>query len=195
MPNRIRSANARAAAQSYAPTPNGSTITYGLIAAALLLVGAFIAGAFFGADILSNPLLLAGMTIIAFFAGVVLRLWRQWEHARAFEVEYSNRSPEPNSAVGIGVPAQISSGAPQVAPLEMPKTVTFRSPFLLPGLDRPHPPGTFQVWERREPLDVSWNAFVLTKTIMLTGSGTIEALEVKASDLDKALRHDQAGQT
>jgi hypothetical protein len=169
-------------------------MTYGLIATALLLVGAFIAGGFFGVDVLSSPLLLAGMTILAFFAGVALRLWRRWEHARAFEAEYSHRSLA-SPAAATGGPAEISSGDTEVAPLEMPKTVTFRSPFFLPGLDRPHPPGTFQVWERREPLDVSWDAFVVTKTIMLTGSGTIEALDVKASDLDEALRRDRDGQT
>jgi hypothetical protein len=46
------------------------------------------------------------------------------------------------------------------------------------------------VWERREPLDVSWDAFLVTKTIMLTSGATVEALDVKAEDLAAAVDRD-----
>jgi hypothetical protein len=65
-------------------------------------------------------------------------------------------------------------------------------PFVLPGLDRPHPAGTFEVRERHEPLDVSFDASLVTRTIMLTGDGSTEALDVKADDLIEALRLDTA---
>ena len=70
--------------------------------------------------------------------------------------------------------------------------VTFRHPFILPGLDRPHDPGTFEVRVRRELLDVSWTAYLLTRTIMLTDWGAVEALDVRTEDLTEALRLDQA---
>jgi hypothetical protein len=69
--------------------------------------------------------------------------------------------------------------------------VTFRHPFTLPGLDRPHDPGTFEVHIRRERLDVSWAAYVLTRTIMLPDGGMLEALDVRTEDLAEALRLDQ----
>ena len=72
----------------------------------------------------------------------------------------------------------------------MIEQVTFRRPFTLPGLDGPHAPGTFDVQIRRELLDVSWTAYLLTRTIMLTRQGVVEALEVRTEDLLEALRLD-----
>ena len=69
--------------------------------------------------------------------------------------------------------------------------VTFRHPFTLPGLEAPQGPGTFEVHVRRELLDVSWTAHLLTRTIMLPNRGGVEALEVRADDLAEALRLDQ----
>ena len=181
MPNKLRRANAIAAAQVYAPRPNGSAITYGFIAAALLLVVAFLAGAFFGADITANPLALLGLTITAFGAGVALRMWRQMEHTRATSREYAKREPLATPAAAATTPAQ-----------EAQIWVTFAAPFLLPGLDAPRAPGHFKVRIRRETLDVSWAAFVETRTILLTGNRSVEALDVKTDDLEDALRRDRA---
>lgn len=69
--------------------------------------------------------------------------------------------------------------------------VTFRHAFTLPGLERPHEPGTFEVHVRRELLDVSWTAHRLTRTIMLSNRGGLEALEVRTEDLEEAIRLDQ----
>lgn len=69
--------------------------------------------------------------------------------------------------------------------------VTFRYPFALPGLERPHDAGTFEVHVRRELLDVSWTAHLLTRTIMLPNRGGVEALEVRTEDLAEALLLDQ----
>jgi hypothetical protein len=190
---RARAANATAAAQSYAPKPNGSTITYGLIAASLLLVVAFLAGGYFAVDIVANAWPLAGLTVLAFLAGGVLRFWRQKEHSGAIAREFAKRGPRfpqpapPSDAVG----SMSRAGYSDEEPTGGPEIVTFTSPFTLPGLDRPYPPGSYRVWERREPLDVSWDAFMVTKTIMLTSRGTVEALDVKAGDLAAALDRDR----
>lgn len=181
MPNKLRRANATAAAQAYAPKPNGSAVTYGLVGAALLLVATFLAGAFFKTDVTSNPLALLGLTVLAFVAGAALRIWRQMEHARATGREYEKREPLAEPAPTIDVPT------------DRPRQcATFAFPFILHGLDRPHPPGTFEIRIRKEPLDVSWAAFVETRTILLTGNGTVEALDVRAEDLEHAIRLDEA---
>jgi hypothetical protein len=190
---RARQANATAAAQSYAPKPNGSAFTYGMMAASLLLVVAFLAGAFFRVDVTSNGWALAGLAVVAFAAGGALRIWRRSEHSRAVAREFAIRGsraavPDPSPAGADGTGPAIGRG---IEPEQVPETVTFKLPFDLPGLGRLHPPGTFRVRERREALDVSWDAFVVTKTIMLTDRGTVEALDVRADDLAAALHHDQ----
>lgn len=68
--------------------------------------------------------------------------------------------------------------------------VTFRHPFILPGLDDPHPPGTFDVATEREALDVTWPAYRVTVTILLTDGGRVEAIGVTRNELDAALRRD-----
>jgi hypothetical protein len=73
--------------------------------------------------------------------------------------------------------------------------VTFSHAFLLPGLDRPHRPGSFDVVVEREALDVSWPAYRLTLTIMLTNDdGSREAIDVTRDDLNAALLRDSEGQ-
>ena len=189
----VRVANARAAAQSYAPTPNGSTITYGVIAAALALVGAIIVGAFYRVDVFDGLWPIGLVTLAAFAGGVALRIWRRSAHERAFSAEYEVRSPTilpPAAQPPVDVLLSAGFEAVRAPPTT---TVTFRSPFLLPGLDRPHPPGTFEVHERREALDVSFDAAIVTRTIMLTGDGRTEALDVKADDLAAALELDTRG--
>ncbi|MDB5541454.1 MAG: hypothetical protein JWQ89_3181, partial [Devosia sp.] len=57
--------------------------------------------------------------------------------------------------------------------------------------DGPHEPGTFEVHVRRETLDVSWTAYLETRTIMLPERGGMEALDVKAEDLAAALKLDR----
>jgi hypothetical protein len=69
--------------------------------------------------------------------------------------------------------------------------VTFISTFELPGMDGPHAPGTFEVRETREALNVMWAASHITKRIMLRGHGIVEALEVSSADLDAALERDR----
>lgn len=68
--------------------------------------------------------------------------------------------------------------------------VTFHHPFMLPGFDRPHEAGSFDVRTEREALDVSWPAYRLAMTILLTDGAELRAVEVKRDDLDAALCRD-----
>jgi hypothetical protein len=73
--------------------------------------------------------------------------------------------------------------------------VTFSHAFLLPGFDRPHRPGSFDVLVEREALDVSWPAYRLTLTIVLTNDdGSLEAIDVTRDDLEAALLRDRERQ-
>lgn len=87
-------------------------------------------------------------------------------------------------------PAQ--AGEMAVAMPAPPRTVTFQAPFLLAGMDRPHQPGTFEIRETRRALDVSWDAYQISLSIMLVGGGATEALDVSAEDLQRALAADRA---
>lgn len=72
--------------------------------------------------------------------------------------------------------------------------VVFTRPFILPGMDVLHAPGTFDVVVEREPLDVPFPAFRLTTTILLSAGGTVEAWTVLQADLDAALAADREPQ-
>lgn len=70
------------------------------------------------------------------------------------------------------------------------RLVTFHHPFRVPGMDNDHPSGTFELRVSREPLDVSWEAYHETMTLMLTSGGLVEAIKVNTSDLEAALTKD-----
>jgi hypothetical protein len=77
-------------------------------------------------------------------------------------------------------------------PAAPPQTVTFRRSFMLPGLDRPHRPGTFALRETRTQLDVSWSAHVLSLSLILVDGAFTQVLDVSRRDLDDALERDAA---
>jgi len=89
---KLRQANARAAATKYAPRPDGSTLTYGLIAVSLLALGLALYGGFYAVDMFNQPipLVLAG-GLGAFGFGAALRFRRQRRHTVAYEAEYALR--------------------------------------------------------------------------------------------------------
>ena len=70
------------------------------------------------------------------------------------------------------------------------KSITFDHPFRIPGMDRDHPAGTFELRIAREPLDVWWEAYHETMTLILTSGGLVEAWNVKAAELEAALARD-----
>ncbi len=70
------------------------------------------------------------------------------------------------------------------------RRVTFRNAFLLPGMEKKHAPGQFDVQVTEEPLDVMWEGYHRTLTIMLTSGGLTEAIAVTETVLDEALARD-----
>jgi hypothetical protein len=59
-------------------------------------------------------------------------------------------------------------------------------------MDRPHRPGQCDLQVDEEPLDVMWNGYHRTLTLMLTSDGLMEAIVVSEADLDAALAADAA---
>lgn len=72
------------------------------------------------------------------------------------------------------------------------ESATFLHPFLLPGMERQHPPGTFEVWTEREAIDVSRPAYLQRMRILLTTSNGVESIGLRREDLDLALARDAA---
>ncbi len=73
------------------------------------------------------------------------------------------------------------------------RRVAFQNTFLLPGMDKAHGPGEFDVQIVEEPLDVMWEGYHRTLTIMLTSGAFTEAVAVTEAALDKALAEDSRG--
>ncbi len=71
------------------------------------------------------------------------------------------------------------------------RRVAFQKAFLLPGMDKTHAPGEFDVQVVEEPLDVMWEGYHRTLTIMLTSGGLTEAIGVTEAALDEALEKDR----
>lgn len=71
------------------------------------------------------------------------------------------------------------------------RKVTFSFPFQLPGMTEPHGPGTFEVVNDEEQLDVMWDARRSSLRIILTYPGREEALPVAAADLEASILQDR----
>ena len=95
MPETVRRANARAAAAIYAPRPDGSMLTYGVIAVSVLAMALVAVSGFYQIDMLSQPLPLVAAGIIAFIGGCAVRIWMKRRHTAAFEAEYARREGAP----------------------------------------------------------------------------------------------------
>lgn len=93
MPNVSRTRKAEEAAASYAPSPNGSALTYGLIAASLVFIGALVVGAFYAVDIIANPWPLVGTTGVVFLLGAAVRIWKRRVNRKAVATEYASSEP------------------------------------------------------------------------------------------------------
>lgn len=67
-------------------------------------------------------------------------------------------------------------------------TVSFRSPFTLPGLDRTYPAGTYEVVTDEEQLDLSFSAFRRIETrIRLTSGAETIYWPIAPADLERIL--------
>jgi hypothetical protein len=72
-------------------------------------------------------------------------------------------------------------------------TVVFKRPFSLPGFDRPHAPGTFQVKTDEESLDASFGAWRRVATnVILIDRGQTQSWRVEPIELAAALARDVA---
>ena len=67
-------------------------------------------------------------------------------------------------------------------------TVSFRSPFTLPGLDKTYPAGTYEVATDEEQLDLSFAAFrrIETRIRLPSGAETIYC-PIAPADLERIL--------
>jgi hypothetical protein len=90
----------------------------------------------------------------------------------------------------VSRPRLVVRAVPPPAPVK--PTVTFTRPFILPGMDTPHAPGTFEVLRSKEALDVVWEAYRVSTRLMLTDGPRTEMLDVNAADLEAALADDLA---
>jgi hypothetical protein len=70
------------------------------------------------------------------------------------------------------------------------EAITFHNPFRLAGMDHDHAPGVFDLEITEEPLNVMWEAYHRTMSLMLTSGGMTEAIKVTPEDLAAALAKD-----
>lgn len=70
--------------------------------------------------------------------------------------------------------------------------VTFSHPFRVGQMEADQEPGTFDLLVEKIPLDVSWQAYRLSCTLMISKSGATSAWAVSVSELDAALAKDKA---
>ena len=76
------------------------------------------------------------------------------------------------------------------------RSVTFRLPFSIPGIDSVQPPGTYTIETDEELLEqLSFTAYhrVSTSIILplkMGGSGSYELIKIDAAELEAALRRD-----
>lgn len=67
------------------------------------------------------------------------------------------------------------------------KSITIIRPFQLSGMAQPHPPGVFELQIDEEPIDVTWEAYHTTMTLLLSSNGRTEAWPVSREEFEKTL--------
>lgn len=87
-----RLADSRTAAEEYAPTPQGSSLLYGVIAVVLLAMTLWILGRFYNFSFLEHPAFLVSVGAVAFCGGFILRRVRKQRHDAAYVNECKKRS-------------------------------------------------------------------------------------------------------
>ena len=75
---------------------------------------------------------------------------------------------------------------------EIPLVVTFNHAFKLNEMTESFPPGTYEILTEKVPLDVSWEAYRTSMTILLRDGGVVSALPVTTDELSEALSRDTA---
>lgn len=95
MPDKHRKTRARLAAEEYAPRPEGSSLTYGLIGVALLGLALIAFEMFYNANIFAYPVLIVLALAAVFLGGIVLRKRRKRLHVAAYKDEYTRQDDTP----------------------------------------------------------------------------------------------------
>jgi hypothetical protein len=67
------------------------------------------------------------------------------------------------------------------------KSINIGGPFKLPGMARPHAPGVFELQIHEEPIDVTWEAYHTTMTLILSSDGLIEAWPISKEEFERTL--------
>ena len=87
-----RHTDSRIAAEKYAPTPQGSSLLYGVIAVVLLGMMLSILGLFYSFSFLEHPAFLVSVGAVAFCGGLILRRVRRHRHDAAYVNELNKRA-------------------------------------------------------------------------------------------------------
>lgn len=95
LPGEHRKSKARKAAHAYAPKPEGSSLTYGVVAAVTTLLAIICFGMFYRADVLSSPVTIGAVLAVVFVMGMVLRRRRKRLHSEAYEQELDRHDNSP----------------------------------------------------------------------------------------------------
>lgn len=95
LPDEHRKAKARSAAHKYAPKPEGSSLTYGVVGVVLALLAIVVFGIFYGVDVLSNPIIIGVILVVVFAFSVLLRKRRRRVHGEAYRQEYERHDNSP----------------------------------------------------------------------------------------------------
>jgi hypothetical protein len=67
------------------------------------------------------------------------------------------------------------------------KSITSVWPFQLPGMAHPHPSGVFDLQIDEEPIDVTWEAYQTTMTLLISSNGCTKAWPVSGEEFEKVL--------
>lgn len=90
MPDIERRSRATDKAETYAPRPQGSWLTYGAIAVVVLALLLWALDQFYSLDLLDYPITIGTSFAGVFVGGVILRRSRKRQHSTAVEVEYAS---------------------------------------------------------------------------------------------------------
>lgn len=65
------------------------------------------------------------------------------------------------------------------------KSITILQPFQLAGMREPHAPGTFELQIDEDPIDVVWEAYHRTMTLILSSNGLTEMWPMSDEELQR----------
>lgn len=88
MKDLLRKEAARRRAEKYAPAPEDTSLMYGVVVASMMLVATISVAAFYSLDLAPYLTAVAALVVLAFAAGLLIRLVQTSRHRRAHRSEY-----------------------------------------------------------------------------------------------------------